>query len=92
MLDFVAMREIEHLFLQDCPLLDSDNENFVYHIGNTDYKFNCCNVDLIQFATEDGFVVDLDKKIVNEDDLITFIRYNRTFTLGVNEEDEVVIK
>lgn len=90
-LDFKAMHDIEEQFLQGCPLVEGDNKNFVYHIGNTDYKFDYCNIDLIQFATEDGFVVDLDKRVVTADDLIDFIRDNSEFTIRANEDGEVII-
>ena len=91
-LDVEALYQIEKLFLQGCPLVDSDESTMVYHIGNTDYNFDCTTVDLIQFATDNGFVVDCDSQIVNDDDLITFIRHNRMFNLSVNEEGEVIIR
>lgn len=90
--DFI--HTVEDLFLQGCDLVDCDPMTRVYKLGTTDLKFDVSTSDLLNFATDEGFVIhksNFASTLIDKDLLVDFILSNPTFTISV-EEDEVVVK
>jgi hypothetical protein len=87
---------VEDLFLQGCELVDCDPTVRVYRLGTTELNFKVTTVGLLNFATDEGFVInrhdfDAIRGCIDKESLIDFILANPTFTIGVRE-DEVIVK
>ena len=90
--DFI--HTVEDLFLQGCDLIDCDPLTRIYKLGTTDLKFDVSTSDLLNFATDKGFVIhksNFASALIYKELLIDFILSNPTFTISV-EENEVIIK
>ena len=90
--DFI--HTVEGLFLQGCDLIDCDPLTRIYKLGTTDLKFDVSTSDLLNFATDEGFVIskaNFASTLIDKEVLIDFILSNPTFTISV-EENEVIIK
>lgn len=88
-----VIHEVEDLFLSGCDLVDCDPAVRVYNLGNTDIKFDSTTVDLLNFATDEGFVIhksNFASTLIDKDTLIDFIMANPTFTISVRDNGVVV--
>ena len=89
--DFI--HTVEDLFLQGCDLVDCDPMTRIYKLGTTDLKFDISTSDLLNFATDEGFVINKSNfasTLIDKDTLIDFIMANPTFTISVRDNEVVV--
>lgn len=91
-IDDKQVAELVSLFLDGAKLIDSATDMREYELGEAGVNLNTATVDFINYVTEQGFVFDTyDLRVVDEGDMISFIRTNRDFTISVNEEGKVII-
>ena len=91
-IDDTQVAELVSLFLDGTKLIDSATDMREYELGEAGVNLNTATVDFINYATEQGFVFDTyDLRVIDEGDMISFIRTNRDFTISVNEEGKVII-
>ena len=91
-IDEKQVAEAVSLFLDGTKLIDSATDMREYELGEAGVNMNTATVDFILYATEQGFVFDRNAlKVIDEGDMISFIRNNRDFTISVNEEGKVII-
>ena len=94
-IDAEAVDKIEELFLDGCALVDSDVDTRIYEIGDTDCLFRVTTIELLEYATDEGFVIsEYEYGHIDGDRMIDFILDNPNFTIkAVADEDgkEVII-
>lgn len=91
MIDEDAVSEIEKLFLNGAKLVDSGEDIRVYELGDLPYKFNVTTIELVKYATDNGFVFNDTDLFFDCELLIDFIKDNLGFTIKANEDGEVII-
>ena len=88
-IDNEAISKIEELFLNGAKLVDRAVDIRVYELGELPYTFNVTTIELLKYATDNGFVVDdFDLNTMNGDILIDFIKDNPTFIIKANADSE----
>ena len=91
-IDLEAVKQIEELFLSGVEMVNSYNDMCVYMLGEAVYKFDVSTIELLNYATERGFVLNGGAlKHTDSDTILDFIRANPEFILKVNEEGEVIV-
>lgn len=88
MFDDSRISEIVSMF----KLVDIAMDLRVYELGESPVQFRTYTVELLQYATDDGFV--LSSEVIewfDSDIIIDFIRDNTDFTVRVNEKGEVIV-
>lgn len=89
-IDADVVAEIEDLFLADCPLDDTATDIRVYLLGEVECKFTASTLELLEYATDEGFVVsEYAYNHISGEVMIDFILDNPTFTIeSVADDDE----
>lgn len=88
-IDTKAVSDIEELFLNCANLVDSAVDIRVYELGELPYKFGVTTIELLKYATDNGFVIsDFDLNTTDGDTLLDFIQDNPNFVIKANTDSE----